>query len=126
MLERFDPNKIQYLAIAGSTALALFITELIRRRRLRENYSLMWLFMTLMFLLFSLWRQGLELLARLLGIAYPPTAFLLLLVIGIFLILVQFSIITSDLTDKVRRLAQEIGLLKERLDRMENGGKGDG
>jgi hypothetical protein len=119
----FAHNRIQYIAITGSIALLLFIFELIRRRRLRENYSLLWLSVGAMFLLFSLWRRGLEVMADISGIAYPPSALLMMMVIGIFLILVQFSIITSDLTDKVRRLAQEVGLLKQRLEQLEHGTK---
>ena len=119
MLSLFNPSRVQFLAVAGSIGLLLFILELIRRRRLRENYSLLWLFICVIFLVFSFWRRGLELLAAAIGIAYPPSALLLLMVMGIFLILVQFSIITSDLTDKVRRLAQEVALLKQRLDKSE-------
>ncbi|HTY09013.1 MAG TPA: DUF2304 domain-containing protein [Candidatus Edwardsbacteria bacterium] len=118
-MSSFDPHRIQYLAIAGSLALLLFIVELIRRQRLRENYSLLWLAVCTLFLVVSLWRDGLELLARLFGIAYPPSALLLMMVIGIFLILIQFSIITSDLTNKVRRMAQEVGLLRQRLEELE-------
>ena len=121
----FNPHTVQYLAIAGSIALLLFVLELIRRKRLRENYSLLWLFGCAVFLVFSFWRKCLELLAANVCIAYPPSALLMMMVIGIFLILVQFSIITSDLTDKTRRLAQEVGLLRQRLERLEGGQKRD-
>lgn len=115
MFTSFDPHRIQFLAIAGSVALLLFILELIRRKRIRENHSLLWLFIGTVFMFFSIWRRGLEVLANLMGIAYPPTAFLLILVMALFVILIQFSIITSDLTEKNRKMAQEIGLLKEKV-----------
>jgi hypothetical protein len=115
MFTSFDPHRIQFLAIAGSVGLLLFILELIRRKRIRENQSLLWLFIGTVFLFFSIWRRGLEVLANLMGIAYPPTAFLLILVMALFVILIQFSIITSDLTEKNRKMAQEIGLLKEKV-----------
>lgn len=115
MFASFDPHRIQFIAISGSVGLLLFILELIRRKRIRENYSLLWLFIGTIFMFFSVWRRGLEVLAKLMGIAYPPTAFLLILVMALFVILIQFSIITSDLTEKNRKMAQEIGLLKEKV-----------
>lgn len=115
MFSTFDPHRIQFLAVAGSIGLLLFILELIRRKRIRENYSLLWLFIGSVFLFFSLWRRGLEVLAGMMGIAYPPTAFLLILVMALFVILIQFSIITSELTEKNKKLAQEMGLLKEKI-----------
>lgn len=117
MFSSFDPHRIQFIAIAGSVILLLFILELIRCHKIRENYSLLWLFIGVVFLFFSIWRKGLEVLAHLMGIAYPPTAFLLILVMALFVILIQFSIITSDLTEKNKKLAQEIGLLKEIIER---------
>jgi len=119
MFNSFDPHRIQFLAIAGSVGLLLFILELIRRKRVRENYALLWLFIGTVFLFFSIWRRGLEVLARLMGIAYPPTAFLLVLIIGIFLILIQFSMIISILTDKNKTMAQEMGLMKKRVEDLE-------
>ena len=121
MFTSFDPHRIQFLAIAGSVGLLLFILELIRRKRIRENHSLLWLFFGAVFMFFSIWRRGLEVMANLMGIAYPPTAFLLILVMALFVILIQFSIITSDLTEKNKKMAQEIGLLKERLREMLEG-----
>ncbi|MDQ7799231.1 MAG: DUF2304 domain-containing protein [Candidatus Edwardsbacteria bacterium] len=121
MFASFDPHRIQFLAIAGSVGLLLFILELIRRKRIRENHSLLWLFIGTVFLFFSIWRRGLEVLANLMGIAYPPTAFLLILVMALFVILIQFSIITSDLAEKNKKMAQEIGLLKEKLREMLEG-----
>lgn len=118
MFSSFDPHRIQFIAITGSVVLLLFILELIRRKKIRENYALLWLFIGTVFLLFSIWRRGLEVLAHLMGIAYPPTAFLLMLVMALFIILIQFSIITSDLTEKNKKLAQEIGLINEKFDKL--------
>jgi hypothetical protein len=119
MFNSYDPHRIQFIAMAGSVGLLFFILELIRRKRIRENYALLWLFIGTVFLFFSIWRRGLEVLAHLMGIAYPPTAFLLVLIIGIFLILIQFSLIISILTDKNKALAQEIGLIKKRIEDLE-------
>lgn len=110
--------RIQYLSIIGSFCLLLIIFELIRRKRLREQYALLWLGFAIMALMFSFWRAGLEWMASLIGIAYPPMALLLFLVIGAFLILMQYSLVLSRLNNDMRRLTQEHALLAEELRRL--------
>jgi hypothetical protein len=57
----------------------------------------------------------LDVFAKLIGIDYPPSALFLIFALAIFLILIQFSIILSMLTEKNTKLTQEIGLLKLEL-----------
>jgi len=92
---------------------------LIRSQRLKEEYSLLWIFFSLVFMVFSFWREGLDYVSEFLGVAYPPAALFMILLMAIFLILIEFSIIISKLADKNKSLAQEIGLLKHRLENVE-------
>jgi hypothetical protein len=117
MFEFAHHPKIQYFAIAGSVALLIFIIELVRRKKVKEEYSLLWFSFALAFLLFSLWLRGVERLAAFIGISYAPVAFLLILVMGIFLILIQFSVIISQLSEDRKNLAQEIALLKREIEK---------
>lgn len=111
-------NRVQVVAVIASLALLAFIVELVRKTRLKEAYSLLWLCSSAVFVLFAFWRNGLELLARLVGIAYAPAALFLLLLVAIFLILIQFSVVVSRLSDDKRVLAQELALIREELDRV--------
>ena len=104
--------KMQYIAIIGSVVLLVFILNLIRRKRIKEEYSLLWLFLSFVFILFSVWREGLDYISRLMGVAYPPAALFLILLMAIFMILIQFSIIISRQTENNKNLTQEHGLLK--------------
>ena len=70
--------------------------------------------------MFSFWRDGLEYMAKILGVSYPPAALFMILTIAIFLILIEFSIIISKQSDKSKTLAQEIGLLKQELEELKN------
>jgi len=114
-------SQIQLVAITVSLLLFLFIMYLIRSQRLKEEYSLLWIFFSLVFILFSFWRKGLDYLSDFLGVAYPPAALFMILLMAIFLILIEFSIIISKLADKNKSLAQEIGLLKQKLGEVEHG-----
>lgn len=108
---------IQYVAIMGSVIFIASVLFLISRRRLKEEFSILWLFFGFVFLVLSVWRKSLDIIAAFLGIAYPPAAILLILVIAIISILIHFSIAISGLTERVKTLVQEVGLLKmERRD----------
>ena len=110
-------HRVQFFAVIGSVVLFLFILELIRKKRIKEQYSLLWFFFGLLFIVLSVWDQGLTQIAYFVGIAYPPAALLLILIIAIFLILIQFSVIISKLSDKNDKLIQEIALLKGELEK---------
>ncbi len=107
-----EPSRIQVLAIIGSILFLLFVIELIRKRKIQDAYGLLWIFFGVVFIVFSVWRPGLEVIARLLGIFYTPAAFLLILIMAIFLILIQYSLVISRLSENGKTLNQQIGILR--------------
>ena len=94
--------------------IGLFVTvfELVRKKRFREELSIIWLFFALMIAAGSVMDLVVDPLAKLLHIYYPPA--LVFMVILMFLIasLLYFSLITSDLKSKVKELTQKIALLE--------------
>ena len=99
-----------------ATLIVLFVVlELVRRRRLQERYSLLWIATALAMCLLAGWSGLLGELASLLGIAYPPNA--LFLVVGGFslVVLLHYSIVISRLSEQSTRLAQRLALLEERV-----------
>lgn len=114
--DQVNIERMQILAIIGSILLLIFILYLIRKKRIKEEYSLLWLLFGVIFITLSIWRQGLDYISQIIGVAYPPTAILLILLMAIFMILIQFSIIISKLSDSNKSLCQEIGLLKLELE----------
>ncbi len=113
----------QAIAIGVSVGLFLYILYLVRKKKIKEEYSLLWLFSSIVFIFFSIWRDGLEYFAELVGIAYPPAALFLILLLAIFLILIEFSVIISRLSEESKILAQEVALLKLRLEESKAGEK---
>jgi len=112
MAEDVNIHIIQYVAILGSVVFIASVLFLISRRKLKEEFSLLWLFFGFVFLFLSIWRKSLDSIASFLGIAYAPAAIFLILIIAIISILIHFSIAMSGLTERVKTLVQEIGLLK--------------
>ena len=117
----YNVQTTQYIAIAVSVALFVYILYLVRKKRIKEEYSLLWLFSSAIFIFFSIFRGLLEEFARLVGIAYAPAALFLILLLAVFLILIEFSIIISKLAERNKNLAQEVGILKQEIEKL----KGD-
>jgi hypothetical protein len=114
-------QRVEVVAVLGSLALLGLVVELVRRRKLGEGYSLLWLLTSIVLLVLSLWRGLLDVLADLVGIFYPPTA---LFVIGfgfVLLILLQFSVVVSRLSGENKDLLQRLAMMDWRLRQLEDG-----
>ncbi|MBU2649746.1 MAG: DUF2304 domain-containing protein [Bacteroidetes bacterium] len=111
-MKEIDTSNVQLIAIATSLFFFLLILYLIKKKRIKEEYSLLWIFFAVVFIIFSFWRRGLDYIAEFIGVAYPPAALFIILLMAVFLILIEFSIIISRLSDKNKVLAQEIALLR--------------
>ena len=114
------PVGISIAASIASVLLILVVLELIRGRRLKERYALLWLATGVVLLVLSAWRGGLNTIAGWLGVGtYPPAILFAAAVLFIILVLLHYSTVLSRLTDENVVLAQRLGLLDERLRRLE-------
>jgi len=105
-------NRVTVISIGASAGLLLYILEMVRRRKLREEYSILWLFGSAMILVLSLKKNWLDSLALALGIVYPPSFLFLVGILFIILILIHFSIAISKLHQMNKKMSQEIALMK--------------
>jgi len=110
--------RIQYIAIIGSALLLIFVLFLIKKKRLKEEYSLLWLFFGLVFLAISLWKDALDWISELIGIAYPPAALFLILLMAVFVIMIEFSVIISRHSNWIRKMGQDVGLMKNEIEQL--------
>lgn len=111
-------NRIQVFSIIGSISLILIILGLIKRKKLKEEYSLLWLGCGCIFVLISVFKPLLQIFASTLGIIYAPSALLLMLIVSAFFILIQFSVVISRLSESNKNLIQEVGILKVELKKL--------
>src|SRR5215204_3547976 len=107
--------RIQLLSVVASGAMLLVVLELVRRRAFLERYAILWLFSGLVLLGLSLWKDGLEEVANLVGIAYPPNALFLIAFGFVLVLLLHFSLAVSRLSDQTKVLAQRLALLDKRV-----------
>lgn len=105
--------------MALSVALILFVLHLIRRRILREQYSLLWLFFALLMFLLSINTDWLEWMADAVNIFYAPSLLFLVGITLCFLLILHLTVVVSKLTERIILLTQEIGLMKNELEKNE-------
>ncbi|MEN6535941.1 MAG: DUF2304 domain-containing protein [Bryobacteraceae bacterium] len=98
-----------------SVALILVVLRSVRRAHIRVEYSVSWLGAAVALLIISRSDWALTQVARLLGIAYPPLALLLVVGCLFLIVLYRFSIVISDLKDANISLAQRVAILEFHL-----------
>jgi len=109
------PLRVSIVAAIAAALLLLIVFELVRSRRLQERYALLWLVTGVVMLVLAVWRDALNEISDLVGIAYPPSALFVLGSLFILLVLLYYSTVISKLSDQSRMLAQRMALLESRM-----------
>ena len=125
-------SKIQIIALVVCALLAAVIFQLIRKKKLKEQYSLIWFVTVAVIFLLAAWEPLLKRVSSVLGIEVPSNALFMLAILFLFLMALHFSLLVSRLTDQTKMLAQKLALLdrdlrkKEREARAAAGPEGSG
>ena len=112
-------STVQVVAIVVSAALFAIVIELVRRRKLTEEYSFVWILCAIALLSLSLWRDLLHVVAHWLGVFYPPAVLLLVLTVFVFVACLYFSVVVSRQRQQIERLAEEQAILAARQRELE-------
>jgi len=102
--------KIQVITGSVSILLMVIVFELIRRRRLEEEYSLLWLLSGVVILIFSIFPKLLDVISKMMGTYYLTTLFVVSFLF-LLLIVLHFSTVISQLSKKNKELTQELSIL---------------
>lgn len=115
-MENVISYRLQIIAISIALLFMFFIFRLITKGKLREEYSFIWIACTALLLLFAIWRNGLDVIAKLMGIYYAPSLIFLGAIFAIVIFLVHLSVVNSRQHKQIKDLTQEMALLKEKLE----------
>lgn len=110
-------QKVQLISILFSFCFLAYVFAQIKKGKLREEYAFVWIISTAVLVVLSVWERGLFMLANALGVEVPLN---LIFAGAIFLILVyllHLSLSVSKLQHQNKELAQELALLKEKLEK---------
>jgi hypothetical protein len=120
----FVPLTSHQTAFAVATSIVVFVllVELVRRRRLREEYAWLWLLTGAAMIMLVSWPRLLAFVTHAIGAVTPLTTLLIFSLLFMLAIVVHYSVIISQLTTSVKNLTQEIALLSNRVDRIDRPG----
>jgi hypothetical protein len=99
----------------------ILILDLVRRRKLREEYSWLWLLTSAALFIMVIRYSWLELITDVIGAVLPTTTLFISSLIFLLLLSIQFSVRISKLTDQVKNLIQENALLRDKIDEISGG-----
>ena len=112
-------DRLQIVAVTISVALLVGVLDLVRRKKLTEEYSFIWILCALALLGLSLARRVLDRVAVELGIFYPPAALLLVVILFVFVASVLFYVVISRQRQQIDRLMEDAALLTARVRELE-------
>lgn len=113
-------TKAQLIAALIAALVALVVLELVRRRRLSEDFSLLWVLATLGATMLAFWGGLLTGITHLLGAKYETSTIFFFGILFVLVVLLYYAVKLTALIQEVRRLAQEAALLRFKVEEKEN------
>jgi hypothetical protein len=107
--------RVELFAIVVSIVFILIVLDMVRRRRLRERYSLIWLFAVVAMTILVVWERLLLSITSLIGATDPSSTLFLFGILFAVVILLHLSNKVSDFSTQLRILAKEVAMLNARL-----------
>jgi hypothetical protein len=117
---------ISAFVVFVAVVIALVVVFYIRRWRLREEYSLLWLFLSAALIILTIDQGLMEWAADRLDVSYSPAVLFFLALAFVAVMLFHYSLEISRLSDQNKMLAQEMSLLRARLETAGSGGASAG
>lgn len=109
--------RIQIITIIANILFILYISRLIIKGKLREEYAIVWIICTVFLMVFSFWTDGLELLRKATGVVVAANLVFTGFIFAILIYLLHLSVVASKLYNDNKKLGQEIALLKEEFNK---------
>jgi Uncharacterized conserved protein len=119
MAEFYNYYSFQIIGFLFGLLLLVSIFIMVKKNRMQEKHSIIWIFVGVMIAVFSVNRDLLENFSALLGVSYAPSALFAILITCVYVLLLGLSASISTLKKKNKVLIQEVGLLKLKMSELE-------
>jgi hypothetical protein len=106
------PTQQKIFAVLTSLAIFVAIIYLVKKGKLKEEYSWLWLLTGAVLLVLVLWYDLLLFITEIIGAVAATTTIFIFGIIFLVLIALHFAIRVSSLSDQVKNLAQKISILE--------------
>ncbi|MBN1503849.1 MAG: DUF2304 domain-containing protein [Candidatus Eisenbacteria bacterium] len=107
--------RVARVAIIVSIILVLIVLDMVRKRRLREKYALIWLFTVAGMTVLVVWQDLLLWLTAAIGAIDPSSTLFLFGILFALAILLHLSVKVSDSSTQLRILAKEVAMLHAKV-----------
>jgi hypothetical protein len=92
-----------------------FVLASLRKKRLKEQYALLWLLMAVALVVAPLFIDLIDTISFAIGIDYPPALMIVIALICFVLIFFQFSMTISRFSEQIKSLTQDLALTRRRV-----------
>ena len=117
-IEQPESPATRVLAIGLCSAFLIAVLVLVRRGRLREEYTPIWTVVAVGTMVLSLWFDALRLLTRAVGAWTPSSTLFFFGELFLLVLCLNYAVRLSALTLHVKLLAQEVALLRAELEKL--------
>jgi tellurite resistance protein TehA-like permease len=114
-----EPETARALALGGSLLLVVVVLWLVRRRSLREEFTPIWMAVAFALAVLSVRLDWLRWLTRAVGAWTPSSVIFFLGEVFLVVVCLNYAVRLSKAGVEIKNLAQEVALLRTRLDRIE-------
>ena len=111
--------KLEIIGIAASLILAAIVIYLLRNKRLKESYAIFWGVISVITIVIALWYDGVKILTKFLDIISPINGVFFIALFLLAILSLYFSVQFTHISKKIRTLAQENTILREKLENLE-------
>ena len=106
---------IQIITVIFLSFLFSFIVFLLKRKRLKEKYSILWIVGIILMVILTVSRKPLETISLFFGVYYPPSFLFVIAFLVILAILLHFSVAISELEKRQKIIAERLVITEERM-----------
>jgi len=119
IMDQPEPWTTRAIALAVSIAFLLAVLNLVRRGRLREEYTPIWTVVALGIMTLSVWTAGLRAITRAVGAWAPSSTLFFFGELFLLVLCLNYAVRLSSLTLHVKLLAQDVAMLRRELEARE-------
>jgi hypothetical protein len=124
-IEQPEPASTRILALLLCSAFLFAVLVLVRRGRLREEYTPIWTVVALGTMVLSVWFDAVRMLTRAVGAWTPSSTLFFFGLVFLLTVSLNYAVRLSGLSLQVKLLAQEVALLRQQLAANGTGREGD-
>ena len=112
------PFRAKLTAIIIAVAIFIFILHMVRRKKLKEEYSFLWILLSALLIVFASWSELLIGLTNLIGAQSSNSVIFFFGFVFLILLLLSFTMRLSKADEENKDMAQKIALLESEVEEL--------